>query len=114
MGYLNNEGVFISDSYRAVRANMKIDAKVNKWFEIGANVNFQDRSDGNIDMDLDQSLRNSPYADYADETGKPVQYPLSSDFNQRGYNYDFQKQYLELKGIYSSKQHLECQGEAAV
>ena len=101
MGYLNNEGAVISDSYRAVRANMKIDAKVNKWFEIGANVNFQDRSDGNIDMDLDQSLRNSPYADYADETGKPVQYPLSSDFNQRGYNYDFQKQYLELEKGYT-------------
>lgn len=101
MGYLKNQGALISDEYNAVRANMKIDAKVNDWFEVGANINFQDRSDGNIDMDQDYFLRNSPYADYADEMGNPVQYPLSSEYSQRGYNYDFQKQYLELEKGYT-------------
>ena len=50
----------IRDStYRAVRANMKLNAKVTNWFEIGANVNFQDRTDGSIDMDEGQFMRNS-------------------------------------------------------
>jgi|AGTN01.3.fsa_nt_gi TonB-linked outer membrane protein, SusC/RagA family/TonB-dependent outer membrane receptor, SusC/RagA subfamily, signature region len=101
MGYLKNQGAIVSDDYQAIRANMKMDGKVNDWLEIGANVNFQDRSDGNIEIDLDQSLRNSPYADYADEMGNPVQYPLSSEYSQRGYNYDFQKQYLELEKGYT-------------
>ncbi|MDR0700762.1 MAG: SusC/RagA family TonB-linked outer membrane protein [Tannerella sp.] len=101
MGYLKNEGAVVSDDYRAIRANMKVDGQVNKWLDISANVNFQDRSDGNIDIDMDQSLRNSPYADYADENGNPLQYPLSSDYSQRGYNYDFQKQYLELEKGYT-------------
>jgi TonB-linked SusC/RagA family outer membrane protein len=101
MGFLKNEGAVVSDGYQAVRANMKVNAKVNKWFEIGANVNFQDRSDGNIDIDNDYQMRNSPYADYADETGNPVQYPLSGEYAQRGYNYDFQKQYLELEKGYT-------------
>lgn len=101
MGYLKNQGAIVSDDYQAIRSNMKIDANVSNWLEIGANVNFQDRSDGNIDIDLDQSLRNSPYADYADEMGNPVQYPLSSEYSQRGYNYDFQKQYLELEKGYT-------------
>lgn len=101
MGYLKNQGAVISDGYQAVRANMKVEGKVNNWLEIGANVNFQDRSDGNIDIDLDQTLRNSPYADYADETGTPIQFPLSSEYSQRGYNYDFQKQYLELEKGYT-------------
>lgn len=101
MGYLKNQGAEISDEYQAIRSNIKVEAKVNRWLEVGANVNFQDRSDGNIDIDVDQSLRNSPYADYADDMGNPVQYPLSSEFSQRGYNYDFQKQYLELEKGYT-------------
>jgi TonB-linked SusC/RagA family outer membrane protein len=101
MGYLKNEGAVASDNYRAVRSNLKLDAKVTKWFEVGANINFQDRSDGNVDIDMDQMLRNSPYADYSDLAGNPLQYPLSSEYSQRGYNYDFQKKYLELEKGYT-------------
>lgn len=101
MGYLKNQGAAISDDYQATRANIKVEAKVNKWLELGANVNFQDRSDGNIDIDVDQSIRNSPYADYADASGNPLQYPLSSEFSQRGYNYDFQRKYLKLEKGYT-------------
>ena len=101
LGYLRNEGALIDDTYRAVRANMKLNAKVTNWFEIGANINFQDRSDGSIDMDEDYFLRNSPYADYADEDGNPIQYPNDETYSQRGYNYDFQKQYLELEKGYT-------------
>ncbi len=101
MGYLNNQGALVSDNYHAVRANMKVDAKVNSWFEIGANVNFQDRSDGQMGVDLDFALRNSPYADFADEYGNPVQFPLSGEYSQRGYNWHFQRQYLELEKGYT-------------
>ena len=41
----------IRDRYSAVRANMKLDAKVTNWFSVGANVNFQNRSDGDIAND---------------------------------------------------------------
>lgn len=101
IGYLKNQGAEISDEYQAVRANMKVETKVTPWLEVGANLNFQDRSDGSIGIDVDQSLRNSPYADYADELGNPLQYPLSSEYSQRGYNYDFQRQYLELEKGYT-------------
>lgn len=101
LGYLKNQGAIKSDEYEAIRANMKAEASVTDWFEVGANINFQDRSDGNIGMDEDYFLRNSPYADYSDETGKAIQYPLSSEFSQRGYNYDFQKEYLELEKGYT-------------
>jgi TonB-linked SusC/RagA family outer membrane protein len=101
VGYLKNQGAVASDNYRAVRSNLKIDAKVTKWFEVGANVNFQDRSDGNLDLDTNQLLRNSPYADYDDGFGNPIQFPLSSEYSQRGYNYDFQKKYLQLEKGYT-------------
>lgn len=101
MGYLKNQGVVKSDNYQAVRANMKINANVTNWLEIGANVNFQDRSDGEIGIDQDYFLRNSPYADYKDENGNYVQYPLDETYSQRGYNYDFVKQYRELEKGYT-------------
>ncbi|RZF60022.1 SusC/RagA family TonB-linked outer membrane protein [Sphingobacterium corticibacterium] len=101
MGYLKNQGADVSDDYQAVRANIKLNTMVTDWFEIGANVNFQDRSDGNMDVDLDYQLRNSPYADYRDEMGNPVQFPLSGEYSQRGYNYEFQRQYLDLEKGYT-------------
>ena len=101
MGYLKNQGALVSDDYQAIRSNLKVNASVTKWLEMGANVNFQNRSDGNIDVDLDYFLRNSPYADYTDGTGTLAQFPLSSEYSQRGYNYFFQKQYLELEKGYT-------------
>lgn len=101
VGYLENQGALKSDGYNAIRANMKVNGQVNKWLEIGANVNFQDRSDGNIDIDQDFQLRNSPFADYTDSDGNFVQYPLGEKYSQRGYNYDFQRQYLELEKGYT-------------
>lgn len=101
MGYLKNQGAAINDEYQAIRSNLKAEAKVNNWLEIGANVNFQDRSDGNITMDIDQEMRNSPYADYSDNSGNLLQYPLSSEFSQRGYNYEFEKQYQDLEKGYT-------------
>ncbi|MDR3366264.1 MAG: SusC/RagA family TonB-linked outer membrane protein [Prevotellaceae bacterium] len=101
MGYLENEGTVVSNTYSAVRSNMKVEGKVNKWLEIGANVNFQDRSDGSpLDIDIDQSMRNSPYVDYADENGNPVQFPQPT-YSQKGYNYDFLRQYVELEKGYT-------------
>src|SRR5690606_39009591 len=47
------------------------------------------------------TLENSPYADYADEYGNPLQFPLDNNYDRRGYNYDFQKQYLELEKGYT-------------
>lgn len=43
-GYMNNEGAVQGNDYQAFRSNLKMNAKVTNWLEVGANVNFQDRS----------------------------------------------------------------------
>lgn len=101
-GYLNNQGVFIDDDYDAFRGNLKVNTKICKWLELGVNLNFQDRSDGNIDMDEDFQLRNSLFSDYKDADGNYVQYPNGPEYSQRGYNYQFQKQYLKLEKGYTT------------
>ena len=37
LGYLNNEGAVQGNDYSTFRSNMKLNAKVTDWFEIGAN-----------------------------------------------------------------------------
>ena len=63
---MRNEGAVRGNEYEAFRASAKLNAKVTDWLEIGANINFQDRSDGDIQVSLGSNywdanmLRNSP------------------------------------------------------
>lgn len=108
MGYVNNEGAVQGNEYNAFRANMKINAKITNWLEIGANVNFQDRSDGDIQVSLGSNywdnnmLRNSPYASLYNADGKYEQYPMTSLPTNGGYNYYFDRQYYELEKGYTT------------
>lgn len=92
-GYVDNEGAVQGNEYQAFRSNMKLNAKITNWFEIGANVNFQDRSDGDIQVSLGSNywdnnmLRNSPYASMYAADGSYQQYPMSGLPTNGGYNY---------------------------
>jgi TonB-linked SusC/RagA family outer membrane protein len=106
LGYLNNEGAVVGNKYQAVRANMKIDGQVTKWFQIGMNVNFQDRSDGDLEPGLgtnywdNNQIRLSPYASYKDSEGNLVCRPMGASQNY-DYNFDFNKQYMDLEKGYT-------------
>lgn len=100
-GYLNNQGVRAYDDYQTYRVNLKVSTKITKWLEMGANVNFQERTDGEIGWSSLQ-FDNCLFADYLDENGKYVQYPLDGNYAKRGYNYDFERQYLELERGYTT------------
>ncbi|WP_207622385.1 SusC/RagA family TonB-linked outer membrane protein [Niastella koreensis] len=107
VGYLRNEGAVNYNNYKAMRSNLKLEGKVNKWLEIGANVNFQDRSDGDLAPGLGTNyweqnpIRNAPYSHYRNADGSLAQYPMGDESIKRGYNYDFEKQYLELEKGYT-------------
>ncbi len=107
VGYMDNEGAVQGNEYHAFRSNMKINAKITDWLEIGANVNFQDRSDGDIQVSLGSNywdanmLRNSPYASMYDENGGYQQYPMSGLPTNGGYNYYFDRQYYDLEKGYT-------------
>ena len=106
-GYLNNQGAIQGDDYHTYRANMKLNAKITDWLEMGANVNFQDRSDISQKVPLgsnywdDNQLRESPYASRFDADGNEVQYPRTGNPTNGGYNYHFQQKYLDLDKGYT-------------
>ena len=102
-GYLKNQGAIQGDDYHAFRSNMKINAKITDWLEVGANVNFQDRSDVSDPVPMgsnywdNNQLRMSPYASRYDENGNEEHYPTSGNPTNGGYNYHFEKQYIDLE-----------------
>lgn len=104
-GFLHNEGAVKGNEYRSMRANMKISGKVTNWLEIGANVNFQDRSDGDIQVALGTNywdanqLRNAPYSNYREADGSLSHYPMGAA-DKRGYSYDYERQWMSLEKGY--------------
>ena len=107
VGYLKNEGAIRGNDYESMRASMKINAKITPWLEIGANANFQNRTDGDIQVSISDKyweanmLRNSPFASYRKEDGSLEQYPFNGNPTNGGYNYDFDRQYLDLDKGYT-------------
>lgn len=107
-GYMRNEGAVRGNEYEAFRASAKLNAKVTDWLELGANINFQDRSDGDIQVSLGSNywdanmLRNSPYASMYREDGSYEQYPMTGKVTNGGYNYFFDRQYYDLDKGYTN------------
>lgn len=108
-GFLKNKGVTEGDEYKAFRSNMKVNGKITDWLEIGANVNFQDRSDGSVSINLATEqdpysyttmLRLSPYATAYNADGSYKQYPMDSDLHY-GYNFFFDRDYYDLEKGYT-------------
>jgi TonB-linked SusC/RagA family outer membrane protein len=105
MGYLATEGAIVGDQYKTVRSNLKVNSHVTDWLEIGANVNFQDRSNGTVQVGTGTNywdanmLRNSPFADYKDENGNFVRQPMGASIG--GYNYYYDRQFIEYESGYT-------------
>lgn len=106
-GYVDNEGAVQGNDYHAFRSNLKLNSKITDWLEMGVNVNFQDRSDGDIQVSLGNNywdnnmLRNSPYASMYTEDGGYQQYPMTGQATNGGYNYYLDRQYYDLEKGYT-------------
>lgn len=116
LGFLKNEGVVQGNDYKSFRGKIKLSAKITDWLEIGTNVNFQDRSDGDIQASLSGNywdgnmLLNSPFASLYTKDGKYEQYPMTGMSSNGGYNYyhyrdfyDLEKGYTVLNTMFNAK-----------
>lgn len=98
LGYMDNKGIVRGNDYSTVRANLKLNTQVTPWLMIGANVNFQNRTDGDIRCNWEsQMLDDSPFSTPYDSEGKLTAHPMGEQAFWKGYNYDFDRQYLELE-----------------
>lgn len=108
VGYLKNEGVIKGNDYNTLRASMRLNGKINKYIELGANINFQHRTDGDKALsykdDLQQPniMKFSPYAfPYDRESGELLQFPMGgSNRFQPFQNQVFYQNYEKLEKGY--------------
>ena len=102
LGYLDSKGLLKGDEYNTIRSNLKLNTVVNKYLEIGANVNFQNRSDGTLTGSTASYLtENSPFALPWDDDGKLVLKPMGTNSLNEGYNYEFDRQYIDMERGYT-------------
>lgn len=97
LGYLSNQGVVEGNDYKAIRSNMKVEAKMTKWLDVSGNINFQHRTDNDIAADWNrQIIYNAPFASYKDDNGNLQVHPQGDNMiNNYGYNFDFNRQYID-------------------
>lgn len=108
VGFMKNQGVVRGNDYNTLRASMRMSGKVTKWLEIGGNVNFQHRSDGDTTYPTRDEyweaniMRFSPYAVPNDpETGELLQYPLGGTNRGKVYsNFLFDERYHKMERGY--------------
>lgn len=102
IGYLNSKGLVIGDDYTSIRSNLKLDATVNNFLNLGANINFQNRTDGNLAVDPSVIMtRNSPYSRPYDEEGNLVLKPMGTNTLNEGWNYRYEKQFRDIERGYT-------------
>lgn len=102
LGYMDNKGIVKGNDYSTVRSNLKLNAQVTSWLSIGADVNFQNRTDGDIECNwASQMLDDSPYSTPYNSDGSLTAHPMGEQAFWKGYNYEFDKQYLELEKGYT-------------
>jgi TonB-linked SusC/RagA family outer membrane protein len=108
VGYLTTEGAIVGNEYAAVRANMKIDSKITDWLDVAANVNFQDRTDGDIqplsgtNSGDSNMMRTSPFGNLRDANGDYERQPMGKNVTGQNYNFFYERQFMEKETGYTT------------
>ncbi|KRD12394.1 SusC/RagA family TonB-linked outer membrane protein [Flavobacterium sp. Root901] len=108
VGYLDAQGVIVGNDFSQVRANMKVDAKITDWLDFGANVNFQDRTDGDVTPSLGTApgdsnmMRTSPFGNFKDENGNYERQPMGKNISGQNYNYYYDRQFIDKETGYTT------------
>jgi TonB-linked SusC/RagA family outer membrane protein len=67
-GYLDNEGLSVNNRFKTFRARTNVEGTIAKWLTTGVNLQFSDRDESPVVMDLGNMIRTTPYAQlYADD-----------------------------------------------
>lgn len=76
LGYQDNEGNIVGDRFKNYRTNIRLDAKVTSFLEVGVNLFLQSRNEGFQSVDWGQQIRNSPYSTPYNDDGTLAARPM--------------------------------------
>jgi len=68
LGFLDNQGLTKGDYFSTIRARMNLETKVASYLTFGMNLQFADRDEGAIPINLGNMIRTTPFGQiYADD-----------------------------------------------
>lgn len=75
LGYTNNEGYKVGDSFQTVRGRLNLDTDITKWLKVGVSAQFADRGNKDVVADTGGADGMSPYGTMYKEDGTLKEYP---------------------------------------
>lgn len=89
LGYQDNEGNQVGDRFVNYRTNLRLDAKVTDFLEVGANLLLQSRDEGFQRVDWEGMCKNSPYSTPYNEDGSLNPWPMGQGHQAPGVNSEY-------------------------
>jgi hypothetical protein len=63
-GYLENQGLTVGDTYKTIRMRLNLESNITKYLTVGANIQFSDRDESAIPVNLGDLLNTTPWGSY--------------------------------------------------
>lgn len=79
LGYLTNEGLSVGDVFKTVRARVNLENKIAKFLSVGLNIQFGNRDESSIPIDLGNAIRTTPYGQLYQDDGITLRQSTNDD-----------------------------------
>jgi len=97
LGYLNSKGVIVGDEYENYRTNLKLEANVTSFLDVGLTARFTNRSTSSVATDWAYQIKyDTPFSLPYDDEGNLVAHPLGDSNIYKGYNQAYINQYQDV------------------
>lgn len=79
LGYLTNQGLTKGDYFSTIRGRVNIETKVAKFLTMGTNLQFADRDESSIPIDLNNMIQTTPYGQLYQDDGVTLRQSTNDD-----------------------------------
>jgi TonB-dependent starch-binding outer membrane protein SusC len=79
LGYLSNEGLSVDDYFKTFRARVNLENKINKHLSVGLNMQYGNRDEGSIPIDLGNAIRTTPFGQLYQDDGVTLRQSTNDD-----------------------------------
>ncbi|WP_298362159.1 TonB-dependent receptor [Runella sp.] len=79
LGYLTNQGLTKGDYFSTIRGRVNVESKVTKFLTLGTNLQFADRDESSIPIDLNNMIQTTPYGQLYQDDGVTLRQSSNDD-----------------------------------
>lgn len=79
LGYLTNQGLTKGDYFSTIRGRVNIETKVTKFLTMGTNLQFADRDESSIPINLNNMIQTTPYGQLYQDDGVTLRQSTNDD-----------------------------------